>query len=142
YNTAVLMGRDGELVGTYRKTHLPREEVEGGLTPGDSYPIFTTDFGKIGIMICWDVQFPECARAMAVKGAEMILLPIWGGNEILAKARAIENSLFLISSSYDMKTFIVDPTGTVLAEADAKKPIAAATIDLDRTILQPWLGDM
>ena len=73
---------------------------------------------------------------------EVILLPIWGGNETLAKARAIENHVFLISSSYDMKTFIVDPTGAVIAEASEKTPIASAEIDLDRVILEPWLGDM
>lgn len=142
YNTAVLIGRKGELVGAYRKTHLPREEVEGGLTPGDSYPVFDTDFGKVGLMICWDVQFPEPCRAMAVKGAEVVLLPIWGGSETLAKARAIENHVFLITSSYDMKTFIIDPTGSVLGEATAERPVAVAELHLDRKILQPWLGDM
>jgi predicted amidohydrolase len=142
YNTAVLVGRKGELVGAYRKTHLPREEVEGGLTPGDSYPVFDTDFGKVGLMICWDVQFPEPCRALALKGAEVILLPIWGGSDILAKARAIENHVFLITSSYDMQTFIVDPTGKVLAEASKGQPVALAELHLDRKILQPWLGDM
>ncbi len=142
YNTAVLIGRDGKLVGTYRKTHLPREEIEGGLTPGDSYPVFDTDFGKVGLMICWDVQFPEPARALALKGAEVILLPIWGGNEVLARARAIENHVFLISSSYDMKTFIVNPAGEVLAEASKEHPCVSAELPLDRKIVQPWLGDM
>ena len=94
YNTAVLLGRDGKLVGKYRKTHLPREEWEAGITPGNDYPVFDTDFGKVGLMICWDVQFPEPCRAMGAKGADLVLLPIWGGNETLAKARAIENHLF------------------------------------------------
>ena len=142
YNTAVLLGRNGELVGKYRKTHLPREEVEAGLTPGDSYPIFSTDFGKVGLIICWDLQFPEPSRAMALKGAEVILLPIWGGSDVLARARAVENHVFLITSSYDMKTFIVDPTGSVLAEASPESPIAFAELHLDRKIFQPWLGDM
>jgi predicted amidohydrolase len=142
YNTAVLIDRQGEVAGRYRKTHLPREEVEGGLTPGDSYPVFRTDFGKVGLMICWDVQFPEPARALALKGAELILLPIWGGSDVLARARAIENHVYLVSSSYDMKTFIVDPTGATLAEATPDQPIALAEIDLDRKLLQPWLGDM
>jgi predicted amidohydrolase len=142
YNTAGLIDRKGNLAGTYRKTHLPYEEVEGGITPGDSYPVFTTDFGKVGILICWDIQFPEPARALALQGAEMILVPIWGGSEVLARARAIENHVFLVTSSYDMKTFIVDPAGSVLAEAGAGAPIAGAVIDLDRKILQPWLGDM
>jgi predicted amidohydrolase len=142
YNTAVLIGRKGELVGKYRKTHLPREEVEAGLTPGDSYPIFDTDFGKVALMICWDVQFPEPARAMAAKGAEIIMLPIAGGSETLAKARAIENHVFLVSSSYDMKTFIVDPKGDVMVEATNNGETALAELHLDRKIIQYWTGDM
>ena len=142
YNTAVLIDRKGEVAGTYRKTHLPREEVEAGLTPGSDYPVFQTDFGTVGLMICWDVQFPEPARALALKGAEVILLPIWGGSEVLARARAIENHLFLISSSYDMKSFIVDPKGDVLAEGTDGQPAAVAELRLDERIIQPWLGDM
>jgi predicted amidohydrolase len=142
YNSAVLLDRKGQVAGVYRKTHLPREEVEGGLTPGDEYPVFQTDFGKVGLMICWDLQFPEPARALALQGAEVILLPIWGGSEVLARARAIENHLFLITSSYDMKTFIVDPTGSILAEATTEHPIALAELQLDRALLQPWLGNM
>ena len=68
---------------------------------------------------------------MAAKGAEVLLLPIWGGNETLAKARAIENHVFLISSSYDMKTFMLDPEGKVLAEASAERPVAIAQLRLD-----------
>lgn len=142
FNTAVLVGRGGELVGAYRKTHLPREEWEAGITPGGSYPVFDTDFGKVGLMICWDVQFPEPARMLAAKGAEILALPIWGGSETLARARAIENSVFLISSTYDMRSFVVDPAGAVLAEATREQPVAAAALELDRKILQPWLGDM
>lgn len=142
YNTAILVGRDGKLIGKYRKTHLPREEWEAGITPGDDYPVFETDFGKLGLIICWDVQFPEPSRAMARKGAEVLLLPIWGGNETLAKARAIENHVFLVSSSYDMKTFVVDPEGKVLAEATKDEPVAFAAMHLDKKIFQYWLGDM
>jgi predicted amidohydrolase len=142
YNTAILVGRDGKLVGKYRKTHLPREEWEAGITPGGEYPVFETDFGKVGLIICWDVQFPEPSRAMALAGAEVLLLPIWGGNETLAKARAIENHVFLVSSSYDMKTFVVDPEGKVLAEATKEEPVAFAEMKLDRKIFQYWLGDM
>jgi predicted amidohydrolase len=142
YNTALLVGRNGKLVGSYRKTHLPREEFEGGLVAGDCYPIFETDFGKVGILICWDLQFPEVARALALRGAEVLLLPIWGGSEALAYARAIENHVFLISSSYDMRSFILDPTGVVLTEATPESPLAIAEIHLDRKFVQPWIGDM
>jgi predicted amidohydrolase len=142
YNTAVLIGRSGELVGAYRKTHLPAEEVEGGITPGDAYPVFSTDFGTVGLLICWDVQFPEAARGVALQRAELILLPIWGGSDVLARARAIENHVFLVTSSYDMKSFVVDPSGGVLAEATAEAPVAIAEIHLDRPIFQPWIGEM
>jgi predicted amidohydrolase len=142
YNTAVLLDRQGRLVGKYRKTHLPREEWENGITPGEAYPVFDTDFGRIGLLICWDLQFPEAARALGVKGAELICLPIWGGSEVLARARAIENHLYLVTATYDMRTFIVDPAGKVLAEGAKEHPLAVAEIDLAQKILQPWLGDM
>ncbi len=142
YNTAVLLDRQGRLTGAYRKTHLPREEWEKGVTPGNSYPVFKTDFGTVGIIICWDVQFPEPARAMAVKGAELILLPIWGGNEVLTRARAIENQVFLVSSTYDMRSFILDRKGEVLAEATDDSPVAIAELHLDRKDYLPWLGNM
>lgn len=142
YNTAVLLDRRGEVVGTYRKTHLPYEEVEAGVTPGDAYPVFATDFGTVGLLICWDLQFPEPARALALAGAEIILLPIWGGSETLARARAIENHVFLIASGYDFPSLVLDPTGATLAEATPHAPVAVAELALDAPILQPWLGDM
>lgn len=142
YNTAVLIDRKGNLVGKYRKVYLPREEIEGGLTPGNDYPVFQTDFGKVGIMICWDVQYADPARALALRGAEMILMPIWGGNEALGKARAIENKVFLVSSGYDYPTAIVDPDGEMIAIAHDRGTVAQATIDLNRRYLDEWLGDM
>jgi predicted amidohydrolase len=143
YNTAVLIDRQGKVAGRYRKTHLPREEWEAGIAPGDSYPVFETDFGTIGLMVCWDVQFPEPWRALALQGAKLILMPIWGGNETLLRARAIENHAFVVSSSYDSEiSCIVAPDGKILAEATKSSPAATAEVDLDHTIYQPWLGNM
>lgn len=142
YNTAVLIDREGKVVGRYRKTHLPREEWEAGITPGDSYPVFEADFGRIALLVCWDVQFPEPWRAVAQEGAELVLLPIWGGSETLFRARAIENHVFAVSSSYDMKSVVVAPDGKILADAQAAGPVATAVVNLDRKIYQPWLGDM
>ncbi len=141
YNTAVLINREGQVQGKYRKVSLPREEIEGGITPGDSFPVFTTDFGRIGMMICWDVTYPEAARELARKGAEVIFLPIWGGNLTLAKARAIENQVYLVSSTYDMKTGIFDLEGELLAEGTDSSPIAIAEVDLNAQKLWPWLGE-
>ncbi|MEP6951360.1 MAG: carbon-nitrogen hydrolase family protein, partial [Ginsengibacter sp.] len=141
YNTSVLIGRSGSLAGKYRKISLPREEIDGGVTPGDSLPVFDTDFGRIGMMICWDVSFPETARRLAQQGAEVIFLPIWGGNVTLAKARAIENQVYLVSSSYDMITAVFDQEGEVMKEATKDAPVVVVDIDLNKQKLWPWLGD-
>lgn len=142
YNTAVMLDRTGALAGKYRKVYLPREEVEKGLTPGNSYPVFGTDFGKVGLMICYDVFFSDPARALATQGAEMILMPIWGGDETLAKARAIENQVFLVASGYDHPTYVMDPAGERLSEAREQGAAAIATVDLNRRYTDKWLGDM
>ena len=142
YNTAVLIDRRGKVAGRYRKTHLPREEWEAGLAEGSSYPVFETDFGRIGLLVCWDLQFPEPWRALGLQGAELILLPIWGGSETLLRARAIENHAFVVSSSYDMKSCVVAPNGEILTEATTSSPVATTEVHLDQKIYQPWLGDM
>ena len=142
YNTAVLLDRSGNLVGKYRKVYVPREETEGGVTPGADYPVFQTDFGKVGMIICWDIQYADPARALALGGAEIILAPIWGGNETLAKARAIENHLFLVSSGYDYPTHVIDPDGKVISVATEEGAAAFATVDLNHRYLNNWLGHM
>lgn len=142
YNTAVLIDRAGNVAGKYRKVYLPREEIEGGLTPGNDYPVFQTDFGKVGMMICWDAQYADPARALALRGAELVLVPIWGGNETLAKARSIENHVFTATSGYDYPTYIMDPAGEMVAVARERGAAAIATIDLNRRYTDRWLGDM
>ncbi len=142
YNTAVLIDRQGRLAGRYRKVYIPREEYEGGITAGSDYPVFHTDFGTVGLMICWDSEYPDPARALALRGAEMILMPIWGGIETLSKARAIENHVFLVASGYDHPTYIMDPNGEILSQAQARGTIATATVNLARRYPDPWLGDM
>ena len=142
YNTAVLINRQGELAGKYRKVSLPREEIEGGITPGKELPVFDTDFGRIGIMICWDVQFPEVARSLAMKGAEVILLPIWGGDLTLTKARAIENQVYLVSCTYDMKSGVFDLKGNIIGEATMTQPVVVSEVDLNEQVLWDWLGDL
>src|SRR5882762_2243415 len=141
YNTAVLIDRTGKLAGTYHKVSLPREEIDGGVTPGDALPVFDTDFGRIGMMICWDVTYPEQARTLAKQGAEVIFLPIWGGTLVLAKARAIENQVYLVSSTYDMISAVFDQEGEVMKEATDSNPVAIVDVDLNKQKLWPWLGD-
>lgn len=142
YNTAVLIDRAGKFAGKYRKVYLPREELEGGITPGSDYPVFDTDFGRIGIMICWDVQYPDPARALALRGAEVILMPIWDGDRLLAKARAIENHVFLVSSGYGFPAQVLDPLGAELASSEKNGTIVSATVDLNRRYADEWLGEL
>jgi predicted amidohydrolase len=141
YNTSVLLSRDGKLAGKYRKVCLPREEIDAGITPGHEYPVFDTDFGRIGMMICWDISYPEVARELSARGAEMIFMPIWGGNETLAKARAIENQIYLVASGYDFRTAIYNKAGEELAKSPDSTNVIYANIDLNQRLLWPWLGD-
>ena len=143
YNTAVLIDRQGRVAGKYRKVQLPREEIESGVTPGNSLPVFDTDFGRIGMMICWDVQFVDPARALAVQGAEIIFLPIWGGNPVLTRARAIENQVYLVSCAYSsVPSAVYDPTGEIIAEAGQRPSFVFADIDLNKPFINDWLGNM
>lgn len=100
YNTAVLVGPDGALIGKYRKVTLPRTEVDGGIVPGKDYPVFDTRLGKIGIMICYDEFSLEVARNLTNNGAEIIAFPVAGCNPRLASARACENHVYVVSSTY------------------------------------------
>jgi predicted amidohydrolase len=142
YNTAVLLDRKGNVAGKYRKVYIPREEYEGGISPGFDYPVFRTDFGTVGMMICWDVQYADPARALALRGAEIVLMPIWGGNDVLARARAIENQIFLVSSGYNHPSRIIDPDGEVVANAPERGTFAVATLDLNKRYADRWLGEM
>ena len=111
YNVAVLIGPDGKIVGKYRKVCLPRGEIEGGIAPGSEYPVFETRFGKVGMMVCYDGFFPEVARELSNRGAEVIAWPVWGCNPLLARARACENHVYLVSSTYEDVVAELDDLG-------------------------------
>jgi beta-ureidopropionase len=127
YNTTILIDPDGDIIGRYSKTHF----AEGYLvkpeiyTPGDEYPVFDTPFGKIGIIICYDRQLPEPARILALKGAQILIVPAngsytneYGWNTVLMRTRAYENKFPVIFCN-PFQSLLIDQKGNINAIGNA-----------------------
>ncbi|MGB2864000.1 MAG: carbon-nitrogen hydrolase family protein [Sedimentisphaerales bacterium] len=150
YNTAVLLDRRGEIAGKYRKVHLPREEWKKGIRPGNEYPVFETDFGKVAIQICYDWFFPEAAEIFALQGAEIIFAPTWGNTlpdeegrvdgESTFRVRARDNGVYMVPSVYDGNSMVIDPMGRILASNKGKDGVFWAEIDLNKRETLRWVG--
>lgn len=139
YNTSVLIDRAGEIVGKYRKTHNSMSEFEKGISPGNEYPVFDTDFGKLGMLICWDLYFPEPARILAQNGADIIAVSTVGDSAYRQISRALENGVYVIVSGnhYANKNEhgilpckIIDTNGIILSQTMSETEPAIAQIDV------------
>ena len=147
HNTAVLIGPGGGVLGTYRKTHLfSGEGVAGGgwVTPGDGATVVRTELGSIGLMICFDGDYPELARVNAIRGAEVICRPsallrsadIW---ELTNRARAYDNHVYVVGANatgvdpagviYFGNSMIVTPIAEVIARAASHEGWVSARLD-------------
>ncbi|NLG27365.1 MAG: carbon-nitrogen hydrolase family protein, partial [Chloroflexi bacterium] len=117
-NTAPLYDRQGALVGSYSKNMLYDPELDQGVTPGVGYPVFDTDLGRVGIMICYDSWFPETARLLAYQGAEIVLFPNAGYYVGLLPARAADNGVWIAVSSLGGPAGVWDPGGNRAGELE------------------------
>jgi len=146
YNTAVLVGPDGDLIGQYHKTHL-RGEERIAFRPGHRINAFETGFGTVGVMIGWDLAFPEVARSLVLDGAELLVVcanweaPHADEWRVYLLARAYENTVFVAAAnrvgeepSYTFfgQSSIIGPRGKVYASVEEpREGYAVARIDLD-----------
>ncbi|MBM4082072.1 MAG: carbon-nitrogen hydrolase family protein, partial [Planctomycetes bacterium] len=148
FNSAVILGRDGRVVGQYDKTHLTQGEMDAGLTPGADQAVFQLDFGKIGLLICYDIYFADPANALGRKGAEIIFFPSvnYGFSEFdcdtQLQAKAIDFGCHVAASNFApsptylpgrclVHTFIASPEGAIIADASYREGLVSAEVDLD-----------
>lgn len=152
YNSAVLIGPDGEVMGEYRKVHLKGEE-KLAFRAGFKFPVLETDFGNVGLLVGWDLAFPEAARSLALDGAEVLAVCAnWEAPQTeewraYLLARAYENSVFVAGAnrigeeytySFFGESMIIGPRGELYAQVPKgedgtpQEAFACAKIDLDQ----------
>lgn len=139
YNTAFFLGRDGREMGRYRKINMPYSE-SGARTRGDSYPVFnTSDLGDVGLLICYDMVFPEAIRCLALNGADIVFVPTLGGAALAGgpdmdraafRTRAVDNFVYLAIAHRGAGSMIIAPNGDVLAEGAGPDEVLVADIEI------------
>ena len=136
YNTSFLLGRDGKEIGRYHKVNLPL--AEQSRARGRRFPVFPTpDLGTVGMLICYDMVFPEAARCLALEGADVVFHPTLGGAAVgdedisLAafRTRAVDNFIYLVVAMRGQGSMIISPQGKVVATAKGPDALAIAEID-------------
>ena len=142
FNSTVIFGPDGKITGHYSKSHTADDEPFN--TKGTEFPVFPTPLGRWGTLICFDRQLPETTRILALRGAQFIIVPAWGGygeiNDIMMRVRAYENGVWL-AFVHPKRCLIIDPKGKVIAkDAGEFDQAVLATIrinpDAQQTLLE------
>ena len=137
FNRCLVVNRRGELAAAYDKTHLfSFAEEDKVFSAGEKISVVEPDGVKCGLAICYDLRFPEFIRKIALMGAEIIFIPAaWSlkrltPRQILTKARAIENQIFVVFANSAGKSEVVNPRGEVVAESGRGEEILSAEINL------------
>lgn len=145
-NAAVLFDRTGKVAGIFRKVHpMPDKQgtFEGGVKPGRDYPVFDCDFGKLGVLICWDMSYEDAWRELGKAGAEVVALPSASPQTIRPSAAALRNRYYVVTATPRDNASLFDPIGRVVAQEEKAPGVLVHQIDLSYAILhwaEPLLG--
>ncbi len=139
YNSAILLNREGEIDGVYHKAHLVPSEIEdGNLKPGTLQPpVFETDFGKLGMQICYDANWFDCWEHLKKEGAEIICFPSQAPFINVLKYHAWINQAYIISSTGEGAR-ILDITGDELAVSGQFERWVSKKINLEKVLIHVW----
>jgi predicted amidohydrolase len=143
YNSTAVIDRQGALAGRYRKTHLPTPEKEAGYCPGGELPVFALDFGTVGILTCFDLEYPEAGRTLRNKGAEIVFVPTVGNYFVQTQMQARWNGMYFVVSGGDgpQNARIVNPAGETISSVDGTADdLAFASIDLNEGCRRGGMG--
>lgn len=137
YNSLVVFSPAGSIVTHYSKTHTARDEPFN--TKGTRFPVVDTPLGRWGTLICMDRQMPETSRILAIKGAQLILVPAWGAhgemNDTMMRTRAYENGVW-VAFIHPLRCLFIDPRGKIVAQdrPDGGDQVVMARIELDQRV--------
>jgi predicted amidohydrolase len=137
-NAAVLVDRTGKVAGIFRKVHPVADDhgaLEDGVSPGAGYPVFDCDFGRLGILICWDMSYEEGWDALAAGGAELVALPSASPQTLRPMAQALRHHYYVVNSAPRDNATVFDPIGRTVAQATVAPGVVVQEIDLAFAIL-------
>ena len=133
YNTSVLIDRKGSIIGIYDKIHPTEGECDNGITPGDlTPPVFKTDFGTIGIQICYDINWPEAFKSLREQGAEIVFWPSTYPNPTLLSCYASLFGYYVVGNSRIDPCYIYDGTGDLISMSGRYEGWAFARLNLEK----------